>query len=177
MTRLNSRQRKRLYKYLIDKDGEECKNCHVTPKIHGKKLIIDRINNNDPSYHPTKIQFLCYKCNYLKNPRKKERKPLDQCVSVSVKMDEAKNELETPTEIQINRAKEPEVIKYAEKRITEKPDGVEKNDLIDSAAYIVGASQPAVERYMRKQWSTEGPYELFKSGNKTLVRKKKRKKP
>jgi len=173
MTRLNSRQRKRLYKYLVDKDGEKCKKCSRTPKIHGTKLVIDRINNNDTSYHPTKIQLLCYKCNYLKNPRKRARTTRQECVSESVKLDaKEKEELAIPTEIEINRAKEPKCLEYAEQRLAKEPDGVPMKDLIDSAAFKADCSPITAERYLRKQWSSAGPYELISSGRIKLVRKK-----
>lgn len=176
MTRLNSRQRKKWYNFLVVRDGEKCNHCGVTPKLHGKKLIVDRINNNDPRYIPENIQFLCYSCNYKKNPRKKERKPLDQCVCESVKMEEEKAELEPLNEIQINRLKEPPFRKYAEKRVATERE-VSYDDLKHAGAEVVKASPATTEKYLRKMCSSAGPFEKFKSGNEFLVRKRKQKKP
>lgn len=181
MTRLNRRQRKKWYKFLVARDGEKCKNCGRTPKLHGTKLIIDRIDNNDPNYYPDNIQFLCYRCNYKKNPRKKERKPLDD-VSVCVNVDSnevkgmnlrEKEELEHKSEIEINREKEPEVREYVIKRV-QKEKKVPWRDMVDSAAEIVDLSPITTERHIRKLVSSEGPLEKVKSGRIFLVRMKKK---
>ena len=41
-----------------------------------RELIIDHIDNNNRNNNPSNWQFLCYTCNYIKNPRFKEREPL-----------------------------------------------------------------------------------------------------
>jgi len=184
MSRLNSRQRKKLYKFLVERDGEKCKSCGRTPKLHGTKLIIDRIDNNDPNYYPDNIQFLCYRCNYKKNPRKKARKqPLDTvsvCECEYVDPNEVKGmnlrekeELEPKSEIEINREKEPEVREYVKKRIRKEKESPWR-DLIDSAAEDADISLITAERYIRKLVSSEGEYEKVKSGRIFLVRMKKK---
>lgn len=177
MTRLNRRQRKKWYAYLVARDSEKCQTCGRTPKLHGVKLVVHHKDNDDNNPKPENLELQCYCHNYKLHPRKKER-TTRQCVSENVKMGaKEKEELETPTEIEINRVKEPKCLEYAEQRLAKEPDGVPHKDLIDSAAFIADCSPITAERYLRKQWSTEGPYELFKEGSRTLVRKKKLKKP
>ena len=176
---LNSRQRKKLYNFLVERDGEKCKNCSRKPPDEVKKLVIDRIDNQG-EYVPENIQLLCYRCNYLKNPRMKVSKPLDDVsVSECVNVDEnelsmnsrEKEELEPKSEIEINREKEPEVREYVKKRIG-KDHEVPWRDLIDSAAEIVGISPITAERHIRKMVSSEGECEKVKSGRIFIVRKK-----
>jgi len=104
LTRLNSRQRKKWYEFLVKRDGEQCKKCGRKPPNQVKKLVIDRIDNKG-KYVPENIQLLCYRCNYLKNPRMKER-PLD-CVRECENESTEKVDLDIVTSIDINRQKQP----------------------------------------------------------------------
>jgi len=66
--------------------GEKCRICGRTPRLHGVKLVVDRINNDDPEYTFEKTQLICKGCNHRKNPRGKGKKncsrPLNVCVEV-----------------------------------------------------------------------------------------------
>jgi len=183
LTRLNSRQRKRIYKLLVDRDGEKCNKCGKKPPNEIKKLVIDRIDNQGDYSDLNRLQLLCYSCNYKKNPRIKERKPLDdvsvsECVNVDPNEVKGMNlrekeELEPKSEIEINREKEPEVREYVKKRIRKESEAPWK-DLIDSAAEVVDISPITTERHIRKLVSSEGEYEKVKSGRIFLVRKKRK---
>lgn len=181
LTRLNSRQRRKWYEFLVKRDGEQCKQCGRKPPNEVKKLVIDRIDNKG-EYVPENIQLLCYRCNYLKNPRMKKTEPLDLCVRecVNVNLNEVKDmnlrekeELEPKSEIEINREKEPEVREYVIKRV-QKEKEVPWKDLIDSAAEIVDLSPITAQRHINKLVSSEGPLEKVKSGRIFLVRMKKK---
>ena len=177
MTRLNSRQRKKWYAYLVARDGEKCQTCGRTPKLHGVKLVVHHKDNDDNNPKPENLELQCYCHNYKLHPRKKERKPLDTvCVSESVKMDEEKGELEQLNEIQINRLKEPLFRKYAEERVTNEHE-VSYEDLKNAGAEVVGVSPSTTEKYLRKMCSSAGPFDKFKSDDGYRVRKKKPKKP
>ena len=172
MTRLNKKQRNKWYQFLAIRDGEKCNICSRTPKLHGTKLIVEHKDNNAKNNHPSNMQLACRRCNYMKNPRKKERKPLDnECVGVGMSV-----EPENKTEIQINQEKKPLFRQYCEQRLRKQPQGVPKQDLINSSAYKIDVSVRTTERYLRPLTSSEGPYELFKQDDVTLVRKKKNRK-
>lgn len=172
LTRLNSRQRKKWYEFLVKRDGEQCKKCGRMPPNEVKKLIIDRIDNKG-EYVPENIQLLCYRCNYLKNPRKV---PLDLCECESVCDDESieKIGLDKITSIDINRQKQPSCEPYVEKRLAKQPEGIEYGDLVNSIAHKIKISSVTAERYLKPLCSSEGPFEIIQDGKKRLVRRKKR---
>ena len=171
MTRLNSRQRKRIFHLLVERDGEKCKICKRKPPNEIKKLVIDRIYNQGDYKDLKKLQLLCYRCNYQKNPRKKEREPLDQ-MCVGVREEKKKVDLNFATSISINREKEPLFCPYLDQRLEESPDGVDSTDIIYSSAWVLELSPRTTEKYLKTACSSAGPYELVKDGKITLVRKK-----
>jgi len=140
-----------------------------------KKLVIDRKDNQGNYSDLEKLQLLCYRCNYLKNPKKKEREPLDKYVSECVNEKKYDNALEPtrfPTSIEKNQRDRPLFEKYVEERLEEEPEGVEKNDLTSSASQILKNSTITNERYLLPLCSSVGPLELFRKENKPFVRKK-----
>jgi len=172
MTRLNSRQRRKWYEFLVKRDGEQCKKCGRKPPNEVKKLLIDRIDNEGEYVHDN-IQFLCYRCNYLKNPRMKER-PLDKCECVSEGESSEKVDLDIVTSIDINRQKQPLCQPYVENRLAKHPEGIEYGDLVQSIAFKLKISSVTAERYLKPLCSSEGPFEIIQDGKRRIVRKKKK---
>lgn len=171
-TRLNSRERKKLYKLHVAMYGENCRHCYKTPRLHGVNLNIDRIDNNDPEYTFEKTQLLCKSCNGKKNPRGKAKKnALDKSESECVR--EKETQYHT-NEIEISREKKPQFEEYVAKRVNKSPKGVPMKDLIHSAAYVLDISSVTTGRYLDILCSSVGPYEKVKDGKITKIRKKKR---
>ena len=109
MSNMNSRMNKIARAYLTKKFGVHCRWCQALESE--RKLEVDHIDNNNSNDNPNNWQFLCRSCNYIKNPRLKERKePLDVCVGVSRPFD-------IPSEIKINREREPLFRKYVEEEV------------------------------------------------------------
>ena len=174
LTRLNARQRKEKYPQLVARDDEKCNKCGRKPPNEVKKLIIHRIDNQGDYSDLSKLQLLCYRCNYLKNPRIKERQPLDKCVGVGEDVME-KVDFGYESSISINREKEPLFYPYVDQRLEESPNGVvDADDIEYSSAWDLGLSQRTTSQYLKKACSSAGPYELVKDGKKRLVRRKKR---
>lgn len=171
---LNSRQRKKLYKFLVERDGEKCKNCGRKPPHEVKKLVVERIDNEEEYVHDN-IQLLCYRCNYLKNPRIKERKPLDKGEGEEEGEDVLveKLDLEYVSSLDVSRQKKPLFLPYVEGRLDESPKGVEYSDLVASIAWKLDISIRTAEKWLIPACSSEGPYEIFKDGKTRLVRRKK----
>jgi hypothetical protein len=145
VSNMNGPTRKKKYIQLVKRDGEFCRNCKkYPPEVN---LVIDHIDNNNRNNFLDNLQLLCRSHNYFKDPRR----PLDECVS----------EDENPTEISINRTKEPCFRKYAYERMDE-DEFIRELDLIDSGAEHCGVSSETARRYLRKMCSSEGKFERYK---------------
>ena len=76
-----------------------------------------------------------------------------------------------PTEIMINKAKEPKFIIYTKETIDEHGKWEEK-DLINSGAQVVGVSQITAKRYLDKLCSSAGIYIRTTIDTKTFITKR-----
>ena len=171
MCNMNSRDSKKYFKFLTKRDGGYCQMCKVSRRK--KKLVIDHIDNNNNHTYPDNLQLLCYSCNYKKNPRLSEREPFDNvCVRVTNNHNTDNYHLSTiPTEIMINKAKEPKFIIYTKETIDEHGKWEEK-DLINSGAQVVGVSQITAKRYLDKLCSSAGIYIRTTIDTKTFITKR-----
>ncbi|MBI1829731.1 MAG: HNH endonuclease [Thaumarchaeota archaeon] len=159
MSRMNGTTRKMLYSLLVRRDGEHCRHCHALASE--RELVIDHKDNDNNNNRLENLQLLCRKCNYLKNPRR----PIDECVSVCVP-------LEQTSEIKINKIKEPMFRNYVASTVS-KFNLVSEQDLIDSSAEALGISPVTTSRYLRKLCSSEGRFERIQVDNQLIVRYKK----
>ena len=153
MSNMNSRKRKTAYPYLKNMFGAYCRGCQALESE--RELVIDHIDNNNKNNNPSNWQFLCRSCNYIKNPRLEEREPLDVCVGGSKPLD-------TPSEIKINREREPLFRKYAEEEVKANVQVLEK-ELINSGAEKLGLSIRTTPRYLKKMYSSAGDYQRIKT--------------
>ncbi|MDA1347223.1 MAG: hypothetical protein O3C48_08420 [Crenarchaeota archaeon] len=161
MSNMNSRMNKLARNYLTEKWGAYCRGCQVLESE--KNLVVDHKDNNDSNNNYNNWQYLCYSCNYIKNPRLSEREPLDMCGGVSECYS-----LDRETEITINREKEPKIREYVELRVLEE-EQVPQQDLINSSAEMFSCSQKTTRRYLEKLTSSEGKFGIKKEGNITMI--------
>ena len=153
MSNMNSRMRKTAYPYLKNMFGAYCRGCQALESE--RELVIDHIDNNNSNDNPNNWQFLCRSCNYIKNPRLKERKePLDVCVGVSRPFD-------IPSEIKINREREPLFRKYVEEEVKANGQMLER-ELINSGAEKLELSIRTTPRYLTKMCSALGILQRIK---------------
>ena len=150
---MNSRMRKKAYPYLKNMFGPYCRGCQALESE--RKLVIDHIDNNNKNNNPNNWQFLCRSCNYIKNPRLEEREPLDVCVGGSKPFD-------TPSEIKINREREPLFRKYAEEEVKANVQ-VQEQELINSGAEKLEFSPVTANRYLKKMYSSAGKLQRIKT--------------
>ena len=170
MTRLNSLQRKKIYKLLVDRDGEKCNHCDRNhPKV--KKLVIDRIENQGDYSDIIRLQLLCFRCNYLKNPRKQERIPLDESKSVYVSPENM--DLDHMTSIDINKQKQPRALPYLEQRLDDSPNGVDYGDMVQSLSIKLSSSPITADRYVKPYCCSVGPFEIIQDSKRRILRRKK----
>ena len=159
MSNMNSRMRKTAYPYLKNMFGPYCRGCQ---KLESEReLVIDHIDNNNKNNNPNNWQFLCRSCNYIKTPRLKEREPLDVCVGVSKPFD-------TPSEIKINREKEPSFRTYAEEEVKSNVHVLEQ-ELINSGAEKLGLSPRTTDRYLKKMYSSIGKLQRIKTKTECYI--------
>jgi|TARA_B100001146_G_scaffold99104_1_gene87757 hypothetical protein len=160
MSNMNSRKRKIVYPYLKEKFGAYCQMCQALESE--RELVIDHIDNNNSNDNPNNWQFLCRSCNYIKNPRLKERKePLDVCVGVSRPFD-------IPSEIKINREREPLFRKYVEEEVKANVQVLEQ-ELINSGAEKLGLSPRTTDRYLKKMYSSIGKLQRIKTKTECYI--------
>jgi len=176
LTRLNSRQRKKIYKALVERDGEQCNKCGKKPPNEVKKLVIDRINNHGGYDGLSKLQLLCYRCNYLKNPREQEMIPLDESVSVceNRRASSESMDLDHRTSIDINQQKQPQALPYLEQRLDDSPNGVDYGDVILSLSLDLNISPITAERYVKPYCCSVGPFDIIQDGKRRILRRKNR---
>jgi len=160
---MNYRTRSMFYHFISKRDGEYCQGCRVLPTE--KELVVDHKDNNNANNKLNNLQLLCKKCNYLKNPRE----PVDQCVSV-------RQAPEIPTEIEINRTKEPKFKEYLDSLFNEY-DILSAKEVVNSSAQFLGLSPVTTRRYLDKECSIEGLYEMVVDGRTFMVKQKVRKIP
>ena len=153
MSNKNGRDRKRDYENIKKRDGAYCRGCQVLETE--RELIIHHKDNNNSNNNYSNQILLCRKCNYLVHPRLKERKPLDVCVSVSGPFD-------NPSEIKINRTKEPLFRKYAEEEVKANVQ-VQEQELINSGAEKLEFSTVTANRYLKKMYSSAGKLQRIKT--------------
>ena len=127
-----------------------------------RELVIDHIDNNNSNDNSNNWQFLCRSCNYIKNPRFKERKePLDVCVGVARPFD-------IPSEIKINREREPLFRKYVEEEVKANVQVLEQ-ELINSGAEKLGLSPRTTDRYLKKMYSSIGKLQRIKTKTECYI--------
>jgi len=152
MSNKNGRDRKRDYENIKKRDGAYCRGCQVLETE--KELVIHHKDNNNSNNNYSNQIFLCRKCNYLVHPRLSEREPLDVCGGVSEPFD-------TPSEIKINREKEPLFRKYAEEEVKANAQVLEQ-ELINSGAEKLGLSIRTTPKYLKKMCSALGILQRIK---------------
>jgi len=153
MSNKNGRDRKRDYENIKKRDGAYCRGCQVLETE--RELIIHHKDNNNSNNNYSNQILLCRKCNYLVHPRLSEREPLDVCVSVS-------KPFNTPSEIKINREKEPRFKTYAEEEVKSNVHVLEQ-ELIHSGAEKLGLSPITTDRYLKKMYSSAGTLHRIKT--------------
>ena len=151
--------RKKIYHFLVNRDGEFCRCCGKLP-FEGQ-LVIDHKDNNPFNNDPLNHQLLCRSCNYLKNPR---REPVDLCVSESVIDGRI-------TEIDINRRKE-SLFRNGVYHMVNEFREVPQNEIINAISEDIGISPVTAKRYLDKMCSGRGTLERVNRVKTILIRYK-----
>ena len=159
MSNKNGRDRKRDYENIKKRDGAYCRGCQALETE--RELVIHHKDNNNSNNNYSNQIFLCRKCNYLVHPRLSEREPLDVCVGVSQPFD-------TPSEIKINREREPLFRKYAEEEVKANVHVLEQ-ELINSGAEKYGLSPRTTDRYLKKMYSSIGKLQRIKTKTECYI--------
>lgn len=157
MSRMNSRNRKRLYEIVSTRDGEFCSMCGIVGSI--KSLCIDHIDNNNNNNDLDNFQLLCRSCNTKKNPRGK------------AKPENTSAEVETPKqseEVRLKKEYRPKYCKWLESQIMRYERILVKQAIL-SGAKITGASSQTITRYLDEECSDAGFYQIVEVDDKKYV--------
>lgn len=161
---MNSRTRSRLYKILVERDGERCKICNKWGNAH--TLVIDHIDNNNSNNQMWNLQLICRSDNARKNPRGPSKRKVQSPVCVSV------SEIDKPkansAEFDRNRKSEPIFRRwiYFEVRRGRR---ITYDEALDNGAERSGCSQEAIKRYLKKLTCDSGPLRLVKESDGTVI--------
>ena len=155
---MNSHTHSIVYQFLAKFEGEYCKMCGISATQ--RRLVVDHIDNDNNNNHPDNYQLLCYKCNYLKNPRR----PLDICECV-------RTVPEIQSEIEINRTVEPLFREYLSQTFAN-VESMPKKEIVNASASYLDVSPITTSRYLDKECSIEGNYEFFSAGKTIMLRPK-----
>lgn len=150
MTRLNKKQRERIYPHVVAKQGGEfCVSCLRNHELlmkdgHKPEFCIDDIENSGDHSRIDNLQLLCHSCNTKKN--------------------------HPQTDVPFHRTATPEM--SAGKRfehdfrrwvsgqfMINENIGLEHDFLVNSGAEKVNCSTETIKRYLHKMTSNEGMYE------------------
>ena len=153
---MNGQTRKKLYAEMVADEGEYCKCCGLLPSEG--QLVIDHKDNDNSNNFRENRQFLCRRCNYLKN----SRRPVDMC--------ERECESEDETELQKSKKNEPQFRNYVFSRLNENNGkSIPEKDLLNCGAEIIGNSPITCHRYLLKMCSTEGALRRWRSGGTIVI--------
>jgi len=155
---MNGITRKKLYRFISQRDGEFCRGCGALS--FERQLVVDHRDNDNRNNEPTNHQLLCRKCNYLKNPRR----PVDLCVSVDESPDQS--------ELEVNRTREPIFRKFVCHEINERTS-IQELELINSGSEISGISPVTAKRYLNKMCSPLGICQRHQVGKIIVIEYKK----
>ena len=144
MSNMNARERDIFYPQIAKRDGEFCRMCGKLAKETKEGfLCIDHKDNDNSNNNLDNLQFLCRKCNYLKNPRNQrilEERP------------------QTP-EMKKGERMERYFRNWLFGIVTENHKWL-LEDVIDAGAEKTGGSTETIKRYIRKCVSSEGMYQI-----------------
>jgi hypothetical protein len=167
MARMNARDRKKYYPILAVRYGENCRICGE----RGDKftLFIDHIDGDNSNNDIENLEFLCPKCNSMKDPKgSKKIKILSPAF-----VDEYMTIHGKTAEMEKNAMAEPFFRRWLFVWLRKNGE-INYNELVDSGAESAHCSQDAVKRYIKKVTSPSGWAEMVKDENNTIfVRLKK----
>ena len=157
VSNMNGKKRKKLYAFLVKRDGEFCNNCKkCLPEVN---LVIDHIDNDNKNNSLDNLQLLCRQCNYSKNPRR----PLD--------LSESEDEKEDETELQKSSRLRPLVRKFILHEINES-NVVQEKELLDGGAELHSCSQQTIKRILDGMCSKIGILKKIKLRGITVIQYK-----
>lgn len=139
MSNYSGQTRKKLYKQIIERDGEVCRFCRKGTA--SCTLVLVNVNCNTNDNRIENLEVLCKSCNYYRNKIRSS----DKCV----------NRQYTETCLEINQQKEPLFRQYVYERLRESRR-IDIKTLIDDGAEEFRLSPITIQRYLDKLCSSVG---------------------
>ena len=152
MSRMSGPHRKKIFDFLVHRDGERCFIGGEPGDRHS--LTVDHWDNDNSNNDPPNLHLICRSMNNVKNPRGRDhRGKLLSSVCVCVCDKPAQAIIEPPRTISAeflkNQAAEPAFLHwlFAE---TVHLGRVSVDDVIDCGATVAHVSQVTIHRYLKK---------------------------
>jgi hypothetical protein len=180
--RFTKKERKIIYGFLSQRDGEHCDLCGSTPPE--VFLEVDHKEGTYLDYSPEKLRLLCKSCNRADGNRRRQRQsdksPTKSVPRVSMRewgrssqspstLKDTLDYQSGPVEMQANELFEGDFRNWLFAYLKEN-GSIDWDEAIHSGAQFVDCSSQSTERYLKKLTSLEGPLCKVKgSSRKWLV--------
>ena len=177
--RLTPKQHQAIYAWLVGRDGEECKDCGVTPDELGEKLTIDHVDEDSDNWTRSNLALRCRPCNTAKSNRLSPRRGVScelvsgdrvcVCGRVHVNHSEAAAARRSAidfasgsAEMQASGLYEAVFREWLIEHL-EHTQSITRKDALNSGAELTGGSPTTMQRYLDKLTSTLGPLQIARS--------------
>jgi hypothetical protein len=158
MGRMNKRMRDERYRLLVLRDGEYCYITGVPGNLDS--LVIDHLDNNPENNHLSNLILVTRSINHIKNPRCRGKKAIlhsTVCVSDGTQLHDSVRA--TSMEFLKNLTSEPAFKSYLFREMV-RQGSVRYMVALDEGAVAARCSQETIKRYIRKEVTSDRPYEL-----------------
>lgn len=171
MGRMNGPKRKKIYEFLVRRDGERCF-IGGEPGV-SDTLIIDHWDNNSANNSRKNLHLLCRSMNGIKNPRRAgqaSQKLSSECVRVSeISSGNLVENIRTySAEFVRNSGSEPTFRHWLFANIV-RLGKLALTDVINAGAEISHCSQLSIQRYVAKISSKVGLYRVVGEGSQKYL--------
>jgi hypothetical protein len=146
---------------VLLRDGPGCRHC--PPAIRRwqdvRELVLDHKDNN-PENNPrsgSNWQLLCKGHNHRKNQRGKNK------YATITKLSDLRIATPASLELKLKQEKYPQFIEWLTLELEDRKQW-NKDDILNSGAFVFDLSQKTLERYLDALCSEHGPFELAEDG-------------
>jgi hypothetical protein len=153
-------RRKKIYDFLVARDGEFCWIGGETGNNH--TLVIDHWDNNNANNDLQNLHLICRSVNALKNPRGRSRKIQSStyvCADVSASITKLMNPRSLSPELEKNLHAEPRFRHWLFSNVVHHTR-IKLATVLNGGAETAHCSQETIKRYVRKLTWEEGLYHM-----------------
>jgi len=161
MARMNGPKRKKIYRQLVQRDGEVC--FIGGEPLNAERSVIDHLDNDNSNNEMSNLHLMCRSMNSVKNPRGKTKKSKVQssvCMCAETGMDQYDRIRSNSAEFVKNQQAEPAFKHWLFVELVHHYR-ILLEEAINSGAAIARCSQETIKRYLKKETSKVRLYQLI----------------